>query len=174
MDNLKELMEFLNVSEEDAIKAILTSTSPPSPPTTRQNWSRLTTFGNSSPYSEDLWQKLVESDFKCNKCSSQIRLSFNYIDGNSKNHLLSNLEVICFDCNRRISKKGTVDINHNLKIVLTAIKLWKEAGIFPKFSRIKKEANVKQIGGATYLLKFLERRLNKYKEEHEFIFIKKD
>lgn len=163
MNHLQELMELLGVSEEDAIKSILTLTAPPPPPATRQNWCRLSTFGNSAPSTKDLWQKLVDADFKCGKCSSQMRLSFNHIDGNAKNHLLSNLEVVCFACNRMVSKKGTTDTNHHYKIVSTAIKIWKETGVFPSFEVIRKESGVKQIGGATYLLKFIECRLNQYK-----------
>ena len=162
MEKLKELMIFLDVSEEDAIKSILNLVSPPPPPATRQNWCRLSTFGHSAPSSQDLWQKLVEADFKCQKCHSQMRLSFNHIDGNAKNHTLSNLEVICFACNRMVSKKGTTDKNHHYKLVMAAISLWKENRQFPDFETIRVAAGVKQIGGATYLLKYIQSRLNKY------------
>lgn len=162
IDRLLELMEILDVSEEDAIKSILTLTAPPPPPATRQNWSRLSTFGNCAPSSKDLWSKLVEADFRCVKCTSQMRLSFNHIDGNAKNHELSNLEVICFSCNRKVSKKATADNSHHYKIVSAAIRIWKETGVFPDFETIRKESGVSQIGGATYLLKFIKSRLEKY------------
>jgi len=70
MITLIEIMELLNVSEQDAIRAILNLVSPPPPPATRENWMRLSTFGNSAPTTKDLWQKLEEADFKCQKCGS--------------------------------------------------------------------------------------------------------
>lgn len=142
---LLEVMELLEVTEMDAIRSILNLVSPPPPPATRQNWTRLSTFGNSAPTTQDLWKKLEESNFKCHKCGSQMRLSFNHIDGNAHNHGLENLEVICFSCNRAVSKKGTQDINHHYKLALSAIKLWKESSKFPSFEEIRKEARVTQI-----------------------------
>lgn len=165
MEKLEELMTLLDISEEDAIKSILNLVSPPPPPATRQNWCRLSTFGNSAPSSQELWGKLVEADFRCHKCTSQMRLSFNHVDGNAKNHVLSNLEVVCFACNRTVSKKGTSDKNHHYKLVMAAIKLWKQNNQFPDFEHIRKEAGVKQVGGATYVLKFIQNRLTKYSPE---------
>ena len=91
MVSLQELMKLLDVSESDAIKAILNLVSPPPPPATRQNWTRLSTFGNSAPTTKDLWKK---------------------------------------------------------------------TGEFPALKKLIQEANVKQVGGATYLLKFIENRLD--------------
>jgi len=160
MTELKELMLLLDVSETDAIKAILNLVSPPPPPATRQNWTRLSTFGHSAPTTQNLWKKLVESDFRCHRCGSQMRLSFNHIDSNAKNHDLDNLEVICFDCNRSVSKKGTRDNNQHYKLAMAAISLWKETGEFASLNQIRKLAGVEQIGGATYLLKYIEKRLS--------------
>ncbi len=80
MEKLIEIMELLDVSEDDAIIAILNLVSPPPPPATRQNWSRQSTFGHSAPSSKVLWEKLVDSDFRCHTCGSQMRLSFNHIE----------------------------------------------------------------------------------------------
>lgn len=160
MVSLQELMKLLDVSESDAIKAILNLVSPPPPPATRQNWTRLSTFGNSAPTTKDLWKKLEESNFRCHRCGSQMRLSFNHINSNPKDHRLENLEVVCFACNRAVSKKGTQDSDHHYKLAITAIDLWKKTGEFPKLQKLTQVANVKQVGGATYLLKFIENRLN--------------
>jgi len=159
MNKLKELMELLEVSEEEAIKAILNLISPPPPPATRQNWTRLSTFGNSAPTTKDLWDKLVESDFRCRKCKSQMRVSFNHINGNAKDHSLDNLEVVCFACNREVSNKGTKDKDQHFKLATSALELWKRNKTFPKLEEIRIDANVEQIGGATYLLKFIKKRL---------------
>ncbi|OGQ45862.1 MAG: hypothetical protein A3I05_08255 [Deltaproteobacteria bacterium RIFCSPLOWO2_02_FULL_44_10] len=161
MQKLIGVMKLLEVSETDAIKAILNLISPPPPPATRQNWTRLSTFGHSAPTSQDLWAKLEEANFKCQKCRSQMRVSFNHINGNATDHQLSNLEVVCFSCNRKVSKKGTSDMDHHFKIAMAAIELWKELSTFPTLEEIRKRAGVKQIGGATYLLKFIKERLMK-------------
>lgn len=158
---LQELMELLDVSETDAIKAILNLISPPPPPATRQNWSRQSTFGNSAPSSQDLWKKLVSSDFRCNKCKSQMRLSFNHINSNATDHSLENLEVICFACNRAASEKGTRDVDHHFKLAMAAIQLWRSSINYPSLNEIREHAGVAQVGGATYLLKFIQTRLEK-------------
>jgi hypothetical protein len=155
---LKELMNLLDVSETDAIKAILNLVSPP--PATRQNWTRLSTFGHCAPTIHDLWKKLEDADFRCHRCGSQMRLSFNHIDGNATNHELENLEVICFECNRAVSKKGTRDNNQHYKLAMAAISLWKSKGKFASLNEIRDMAEVEQIGGAFYLLKYIERRLS--------------
>ena len=156
-------MRLLDVSEKDAMKAILNLVSPPPPPATRQNWTRLSTFWNNAPTTQDLWKKLEAADFRCQKCWSQMRLSFNHINSNAKDHTLENLEVICFSCNRACSKKWTVDEDHHLKLALTAIKIWKMEGIFPTFQKIQENSWVRQIWWATYLLKYIQKRLNQYK-----------
>ncbi len=167
MVKLQELMELLEVTETDAINAILNLVSPPPPPATRQNWTRLSTFGNSAPSTQDLWKKLEDSDFRCHRCQGQMRLSFNHINGNPKDHRLENLEVICFSCNRAVSTKGTRDNNHHYKLAIAAIHLWKQKGEFPTMAVIKNQAGVEQVGGATYLLKYLENRLSKKKPKSE-------
>ena len=166
MDKLKELMKLLEVSETDAIKAVLNLVSPPPPPATRQNWMRLSTFGHSAPTTQDLWKKLEESDFRCHRCGSQMRLSFNHMNGNAKDHRLENLEVICFACNRAVSKKGTQDINHHYKLAMATINIWKEKEKFPPLEEIRKRAGVGQIGGATYLIKFIKNRLENFLKQN--------
>jgi len=163
MVSLKELMKLLDVEEDDAIKAILNLVSPPPPPATRENWMRLSTFGHNSPTTKEFWKKLEDSNFRCHKCGSQMRLSFNHINSNPKDHRLENLEVICYSCNRQLSNKPTIDKNQHFKLAITAISMWKETGQFPIFSEIAKNAKVKQVGGATYLLKYIKNRLENIK-----------
>ena len=160
MLKLSEIMELLEVSEEDAIKSIFNLVSPPPPPATRQNWSRQSTFGYSAPKSKDLWEKLVSADFRCTKCKSQMRVSFNHINSDATDHRLENLEVIFFACNRGASSKGTIDKNHHVKLAISAMELWKQNLEFPSSVEILRRAQVGQIGGATYLLKFLKKRLS--------------
>ena len=88
-----------------------------------------------------------------------MRLSFNHKNADATDHHVDNLEVICFSCNRTASKKGTRDINQHFKLATSAIELWKSSNNFPSLEEIRKKANVEQIGGATYLLKYIEKRL---------------
>ena len=88
MLKLQKIMELLDVDETDAIKAILNLVSPPPPPATRQNWPRQPTFGHSAPTTQDLRAKLVELDFRCDKCKSQMRLSFNHVNSDATDHRL--------------------------------------------------------------------------------------
>lgn len=88
-----------------------------------------------------------------------MRLSFNHINSNSTDHRLENLEVICFACNRSASEKGTKDVDHHYKLAMSAIGLWKSKKIYPGLNEIRDKAGVDQVGGATYLLKFIEKRL---------------
>ena len=89
-----------------------------------------------------------------------MRLSFNHINNDAKDHRLENLEVICFACNRAASSKRTKDADHHLKLAIASIELWHQNGAFPTFTAIKDRAGVDQVGGATYLLKYIENRLN--------------
>jgi hypothetical protein len=47
MERLKEVLELLDIEEKDDIISILKSVSPPAPSATRENWTRLSTFGYS-------------------------------------------------------------------------------------------------------------------------------
>ena len=88
-----------------------------------------------------------------------MRLSFNHINSDATDHRLENLEVICFACNRAASEKGTKDVDHHYKLALSAIELWRKNSKFPSLNEIRDNANVDQIGGATYLIKYIENRL---------------
>ncbi len=83
------------------------------------------------------------------------------MNGDATDHRKENLEVICFSCNRAVSKKGTKDNKQHYKIATAAIDLWKEKNDFPSLKEIQERAGVVQIGGATYLIKYLEKRLSK-------------
>ena len=165
MEKLNEFISIFEISEDDAIKAILSSITPIPPSSTKQNWSRLSTFGNNSPATSDLWRKMIESDFRCEKCGSQIRITFNHIDGDAKNHDLSNIEVLCFDCNKSISSKKTLNVNHKYKIAMSCLSLFLENGYFPENKEIIKHCGIDKLGSATYMIKFLKSRLNKIKDQ---------
>lgn len=91
-----------------------------------------------------------------------MRLSFNHINSNPKDHRLENFEVIFFSCNRAISQKGTKNNNHHhhYKLAL-AVELWKTNGEYLTLNEIRDHEEVEQIGGATYLLKCIKNRIMK-------------
>lgn len=162
MKKLLRFMEIFDVSEEDALQSILTSISPMPPSTTKQNWTRLSTFGNDSPSTSELWKKLLDSDFRCVDCKSQIRLTFHHINKDSKNNLINNIEVLCFNCNRKKSRKKTINFNHKYELIMRAIEIWEKTGKFPSQKQLKEILKVQEIGCVTYSLKFAESRLEKF------------
>ena len=59
-DKVEKFLEFFDIPEEEALQALLSAFVAPQPGTIRQNWIRLTTFGNSSPTTTEIWKKFVE------------------------------------------------------------------------------------------------------------------
>lgn len=159
MQNIQEFLNLLNISEDEALDALISAFSPTPPPTVRQNWSRLSTFGNSAPTSQEIWNLFCEGDFKCTKCGSHRRITIDHINSDSTDHAKSNLVLLCYSCNRARSNKPTVDYFHALRIYKSTIELEKTLGVFPTLKEVEKHANVGQIGSATYLIKFLKAKL---------------
>ncbi len=159
MKSIEEFLKILNISEDEALDALVSAFSPTPPPTVRQNWNRLSTFGNSSPSSEEIWDLLCEGDFKCTKCGSHRRITIDHINSDASDHSKENLVLLCYSCNRGRSKRATVDFNHALKIYKATVSLEKRLGRFPELKEIKDSAEVGQIGSATYLVKFLKVKL---------------
>jgi hypothetical protein len=49
--------------------------------------------------------------------------------------------------------------NQHFKLAVASIDLWKERKQFPLLEEIRIKAGVQQIGGATYLIKYIKKRL---------------
>lgn len=158
---MSELTEFIvrfAISEEDALQALLGAMSPIQPPALRQNWLVNKRFGNAAPSTKEIWQLFVDADFRCTKCRSQRRITLDHIDRDPTNHNVNNLRVLCASCNRAENKKSTQDEDHQLKIYRAALALFKELGRFPTDRQILERAGTKQIGGATYFLRYMKMR----------------
>jgi hypothetical protein len=163
MTDIEEFLSLLNISEDEALDALVSAFSPTPPPTVRQNWNRLSTFGNSSPSSEEIWNLMCEGDFKCTLCGSHRRITIDHINSDASDHSKVNLVLLCYSCNRGRAKRATVDYQHALRIYKSTMALEKSLGRFPELKEIKGLAKVGQIGSATYLVKFLKAKLG-YKD----------
>ena len=159
MKDVAYLIELLSLSETDVVKALLTAFGPPQPGVLRQSWRNNKVHGHDAPSTAAIWDMYVKADFRCTLCGSGRRITLDHIDGDATNHVLENLRVVCSDCNRRLSSRGTQDVDAQLRIFRSFIKLHEQLGRFPTRKEIKLDARVQQISGATYMLKFLKQRL---------------
>lgn len=156
MDQVKEFLDTLKISDDDALQALLAAFSPLQASALRQNWIRSSNFGHDAPSTEEIWEKFEESKFRCSVCGSQYRITLDHSDNDPTNHAYDNLVVLCFECNRARSAKGTKDKQHQLKIYRAVIAHFRETGRFPTNKEILARAHVVQIGGSTYMVKWLK------------------
>ena len=159
MELVKEFLTKLEISEEDALQALLAAFSPIQASALKQNWERSSNFGNCAPSTADIWRKFEESSFRCSKCGSQYRITLDHADNNPLNHAYENLVVLCFECNRGRSAKATRDQKHQLRVYLAIIEHFHQHGTFPSNREILDRAGIEQIGGSTYMIKWLKDRL---------------
>ena len=163
-NKVEEFMEWLDIPEEEALQALLSAFVAPQPGTIRQNWTRLTTFGNSAPTTTEIWKKFVDADFKCGDCDSQLRITLEHKDGNASNHKLDNLEVLCYQCNRGRSSKATEIRNKKTKVYLVIMQYWKKHKKVPKESEIQKIMGIKTTIDY-YMLEWMKRKLEGKKDD---------
>ena len=108
MISLKEVMEFLGASEEDVIKAIYSTLVPTLPASMRQNMLK---YHNNlkSPIitTEEIQDKLEACDFKCQRCRSQFKITFDWINGDKGDYSLENIRFLCFSCKSRQTWRET-------------------------------------------------------------------
>lgn len=162
MDRIKEFLETLEISEEDALLALLGSFGPPQACGTRGYWKKHAHYNFNAPTTAEIRGIYESNDYRCTKCGSQRSLSIDHDNGDSHDHAIKNLILLCKSCNRGKSSKPTGDVNHKLKLYEAALTLFKENGVFPKTKEeIRRRANVKQIGGVTYFLDYLKSRLER-------------
>ncbi len=159
MKLVKEFLTNLQISEEDALQALLAAFSPIQASALKQNWERSKNFGHTAPSTADIWRKFEESNFRCSKCRSQYRVTLDHADNNPLNHAYDNLVVFCFECNRGRSAKATRDKKHQLRVYLAITEHLRKHSYFPSNKEILDAANIEQIGGSTYMVKWLKDRL---------------
>ncbi len=160
---MKELERFLtafDVPEEEALKALISVFTPCSPGVVRQGFRRCAEYGAAAETS-DIWNLMVASDFRCEECGSQYRITIDHKDRDKANNRLENLRVLCTGCNRAQNSRGVATPNLGLKIYRAALDLFEELQRFPTVSEISTRVGIPagRFGTARYLLKFLEARL---------------
>ena len=160
MDDVKDFLEKLDISQDDALSALLSAFAPLQPGVLRQNWGRLSTFGNSAPTTNDIWRKLEESDFRCSNCRSQLRVTLDHSDGNPHNHSYDNLVVLCFNCNRNKSTKKPVrDKQKKLRVYRAIMDHLREHKEFPTNREILDRSGVRGIDETRFMIAWIKKRL---------------
>jgi hypothetical protein len=157
--SLEKLFDVLGVSPEEALAAAVSQFSPVQPSVLRDNWIRSDYYGNSAPATADIDKIFRDSGYRCQFCKRRSQLTLTHIDGEPTNHAIANLRVLCRTC-KSTKEVEAPDRDHQLRILTAAFELWEELGQFPTHDKIKQRADVKQIGGATYKLRWLEFVLN--------------
>lgn len=152
-------MKLLKLSEDEVLAALLSAFGPPQPGAVRGAWQKSEVFGKAAPPTKDLWKLVVDADFRCTKCTSQRRLTFDHLDGNAKNHSLTNLRVLCMACNRAKARKGLRQPNKGLLVYRAVMELWGEGKREFTNAEVASRATVDKVAGETYLVKFLKVRL---------------
>lgn len=161
LEFIEEFLDKFDISEDEAMRDLLSAFSPMNPGTIRVNWLRNENFGNDAPSTKEIWTKLKNADFKCSECSSQYRITIDHIDGDATNHSCQNLRILCFDCNRNHSSKPIKNKAHQLRVYYAAMDHLDEKRRFPTNKEIVDLADIDQIGGAGYFIKWLEFKLMK-------------
>lgn len=159
MDELQAFMERLGISPDDALKALIGAFSPVQPPALRQGWRASKRYGNSAPTTKEIWAMFEAADFRCTSCGSQRRITLDHKNNDPTDHSLENLEVLCSECNRGRNAKATRDTDHQLRVYRATLELLESLKRFPTYKEIQEYAGLEQIGGATYLVKYLKARL---------------
>jgi len=155
MKEAEYLIELLELSEQDVVQAFLRAFIPIQPGVLRANLMKKNPAITMAPATKVIWGKFIEADYKCTLCGSRRRITIDHLDGDETNHLRQNLRVVCYNCHRKDSLNVLDGETATLRIFRAFVRLHAELGRTPTDQEIKKAARVSQIGGATYLLKFL-------------------
>jgi hypothetical protein len=155
MHNLDRLIKLLGISEDEAVRALLSAFASVQPGPMRQGFLKRPEYGG-APETNEIWNLLVKSDFRRSKCHTHYDLTLDHKDRNIKNNKIENLKVLCRDCNRAINSRGLVNKHANLRIYKAIIDLMDRYNRFPTSLEIRKAAGISQISGAYYLIRFFE------------------
>ncbi len=158
MKQLQRLIEILGISEDEAMRAILSAFASVQPGSMRQGLLRSKDYGE-APELRVIWDLLTESAFKCTECGTHYDITIDHIDGNRNKNDKSSLRIVCRDCNRAANSRGLENRNANLRIYKALISLWEKGGKFPSNVDIQKLAGVSQISGSYYMIRFFEAKL---------------
>jgi hypothetical protein len=153
-------MDVLGLEEEDILAALVGCFGPPQPSGVVSYWKKHDYYGNSSPTTELIKNIYEKNDYRCTKCGSQIRLTIDHKNGDPTDHNESNLKLLCLCCNRKKSTRSIKTENHKLKIYLCIVDFFNENGRVPTYREIQDISGIKNIGGARYFMKYVQKRLS--------------
>ena len=159
-EEVLELLLLLEIPPREAIKALLSAFTPCQPGALRGNWKLKKGYEN-PPTTREFWELFESADFRCKECDSQHRITLDHINSDTTDNRLENLQVLCADCNRAKSVRGTKHPDSRYRIYKAMIELKKELGRFPSNTEIVERAGIEQLGGANYMVRFFEHRLGK-------------
>lgn len=160
MSEIERFLTAFGVTDEEALKALISVFTPCSPGVVRQGFRRCAEYGTAAETNE-IWQLMVAADFRCEICHSQYRITIDHKDRDKTNNRVDNLRVLCVACNRAQNSRGVANPNLGLTIYRATLALFDELGRFPTTAEISARCGVPagRFGTAGYLLKFLQTRL---------------
>lgn len=162
--DLAWLMEMLEVGEEDLVSLALSALSPYQPGSLRQKLQERQKKAHRDPDAvpspDELWRLFVSADFRCTlaPCRSQLSVTIDRIDS-KKGYEIENMRVLCRDCNRQTSRPGSTQKALKMKI-FGAVRqcLASDPQHFPSDMDVKRKAQVRDLSGSLYLVRFLRSR----------------
>ena len=155
MQEIARLMELLGITEDEALRALISAFASVQPGPMRQSFLNRPEYG-SAPETSEIWDLLVRSDFRCSECFTHYDITLDHKDRNTRNGAIENLRVFCRDCNRAANSRGLVNKHANLRVYKAITSLIDRLGRFPTPIEIRDAAGLTQIGGAYYLIRFFE------------------
>lgn len=152
---LLEFLESLDVEEDEALKALLSAFSPCQPGALRGSWKQRKNYG-APPETREIWMLFENASFRCSQCKSYHRITLDHINDDPFDNRLENLRVLCYDCNRSKTERGVKNKDLSVRVYRAAIKLFNSLGRWPTDSEVRQEAQVEDLSGATYMVRFLQ------------------
>ena len=153
-----ELLDLLGVSDDEALKAILSVFASVQPGPIAGAWKKRSNYGV-SPTTKEIWSLFVEADFRCIKCGSHSNLGLDHVNRDTSDISPENLRVVCHSCNRASNSRPVQNTNAGLRIYKAMMELYHRHGVFPKPRDIQKAAGVSQLSGARYMIHFFATKL---------------
>lgn len=171
MKELDRLIKLLGITEDEALRALLSAFASVQPGPMRQQFMNRPEYG-SAPETSEIWDLLVQSGFRCSECGTHYDLTLEHKDRDRRNSKIENLSVLCRDCNRATNSRGLVNKHANLRVYKAVVSLLDSLGRFPTALEIREAAGLTQMSGAYYLIRFFEtkfgntRAVRKYAKKH--------
>jgi hypothetical protein len=170
MKEIERLINVLGVSEDEALRALLSAFASVQPGPLKKVFNERPEYGT-PPETREIWELLVKSNFKCALCSTHYDLTIDHVDRDTKNNSLSNLRVLCRDCNRSVNSRGLKNKHAGLRVYKAIMDILDKEGRFPSDLEVMEMAGLDQLSGARYMIRFFEskygavRPLRKYRKK---------